>query len=93
MTDLSRKIGISLQPVFISKKLDEQLKPREAKPLMVNQQCVVYSFSCDLCDAGYVGYTARHLFQRIAEHKRQSSSISKHLSEAHGNIHGLPSNP
>ena len=49
---------------------------------IVNHQCVVYLFSCDLCDADYVGYTARHLHQRIAEHK--NSAIVKHLLEAHG---------
>ena len=38
-------------------------------------------FECDLCDADYVGYTAWHLLQGIAEHKY--SSISKHLLEAH----------
>ena len=30
---------------------------RENKPPLVNQQCVVYNFQCNLCDAGYVGYT------------------------------------
>ena len=34
------------------------------------------------CDADYVGYTARHLFQRVAEHK--NSAIGKHFHEAHG---------
>ena len=64
MRDLSHKIGTTLQPVFISKKLEQDLKPP-----IVNQQCVVYLFSCDLCNADYVGYTARHLHQRIAKHK------------------------
>ena len=82
MRDLSYKIGTTLQPVFISKKLEQDLKPKEIKPPIVNQQCVVYLFSCDLCDADYVGYTARHLHQRIAEHK--NSAIGKHLLEAHG---------
>jgi hypothetical protein len=41
-------------------------------------QCVVYLFKCSLCDADYVGYTTRHLHQRIAEHK--FSAIGKHLS-------------
>jgi len=35
----------------------------------------------DLCDAEYVGYTCRHLFQRIEEHKH--SAIGKHLRDAH----------
>ena len=41
----------------------------------------VYNFECDLWDADYVGYTARHLHQRINEHKY--SVIGKHL-EQHG---------
>ena len=42
---------------------------------------MVYKFECDLCDADYVGYTARHLHQRINEHKY--SAIGRHL-EKHG---------
>jgi len=53
----------------------------------VNQQRVVYSFLCDLCDADYVGYTVRHLHQRIVEHK--NSAIGKHLVEAHGQLGNL----
>ena len=34
-----------------------------------------------LCDAGYVGYTCRHLHQRIEEHK--GSAIGNHLREQH----------
>ena len=79
MRDLSHKIGPTLQPVFIRRKLEQDLKPR---PSIVNQQCVVYHFVCDLCDADYVGYTARHLFQRVAEHK--NSAIGMHFHEAHG---------
>ena len=82
MRDLSHKIGTTLQPVFISKKLEQDLKPKENKPPIVNQQCVVYSFSCDLCDTDYVGYTARHQHQRTVEHK--NSAIGKHFLEAHG---------
>ena len=52
------------------------------KPSIASQHCVVYKFACDLCDADYVGYTARHLHQRIAEHKY--SAIGKHLLEVHG---------
>ncbi|CAH3134638.1 unnamed protein product [Porites lobata] len=74
LRDLSHKIGPTLQLVFVSK---------EIKPSIVNKQCVVYQFSCDLCDADYVGYTARHLHQRIAEHK--NSAIGRHFLEAHGN--------
>ena len=81
MRDLSHKIGTTLQPVFTSRKLEQDLKPREIKPPIVNQQCVVYSFTCDLCDSDYVGFTARHPHQRIVEHKY--SAIGKHFSTAH----------
>ena len=90
LSDLSHKIGPTLQPVFVSKKLGQDLKPKEIKPLIVNQQCVVYIFSCDLCDADYVGYTTRHLHQRIAEHK--NSAIGRHFLEAHGNNNLLKEN-
>ena len=36
MRDLSHKIGPTLQPVFIGKKLEQDLKPKEAKPSIVN---------------------------------------------------------
>ena len=71
LRDLSNKVGHALQPVFVSKKLEQDLKPKEAKPTIVNQQCVVYRFVCDLCDADYV-----------AEHK--NSATGKHFHKAHG---------
>ena len=37
-----------------------------------------YSFQCDPCDAGYVGYTRLHLHNRAKGHKQQSSVIAKH---------------
>ena len=82
LLDLSNKIAITLQPIFVSKKLEQDLKPEEIKLSIVNQQCVGYKFAWDLCDADYIGYTGRHLHQRIAEHKY--SAIGKHLLEVHG---------
>ena len=81
LSDLSHKIGPTLQPVFVSKKLGQDLKAKEMKPSIVNKQCVVHHFSCDLCDADYVGYTARHLHQRIAEQKNSASSRQNLLKE------------
>ena len=61
----------------MSKKLEQDLKPR-----IVSQHCIVYKFACDLRGADYVGYTARHLHQRVAEHRY--SAICKHFLEEHG---------
>ena len=47
----------TVQPVFVSRKIDQDLKVRETKPQIVNQQRAVYRFQCDPCDADYVGYT------------------------------------
>ena len=66
LRDLSRKICVTLHPIFVSRKLEQDLKSKEIKPSIVNRQCVVYKFACDLCDADYVGHTARHRHQRIA---------------------------
>ena len=44
LRDLSHKIGPTLQPVFVSKKLGQDLRPKEIKPSIVNKQCIVYHF-------------------------------------------------
>ena len=83
--DLSRKINVDISPVYTSRiniKIKDEIRVREDKLPLVNQQGVVYHFQCDLCDAGYVGYTCRrHLYQRIEEHK--GSAIGNHLREQH----------
>ena len=84
MRDLSSKIGIDVQQIYTSKKLEQDLKLRGIKPRIVNQHSVVYCFKCDLCDSNYVGYKTRHLFQRIADHRY--SAIGRHLRDANGNI-------
>ena len=81
LSDLRNKIDHTLQPVFRSRKLGDDLKVQEPKPPVINQQCVVYNFVCDLYDADYVGYTSRHLHQRIDEHR--FSAIGKHLKNDH----------
>ena len=83
LSDLSRKVNIDVHPVFSSRKIKDELKPKEPKPPIVNQQNVVYFFECDLCDADYVGFTSRHLHQRVEEHKR--SVVGNHVREQHGN--------
>ena len=90
LKELNHKINnVTIQPIFTSRKLEQDLKPKEKKPDLVNQNCVVYIFKCDLCDADYVGMTTRHLHQRIVEHKQ--SSIGNHFREHHGSLLGLKS--
>lgn len=68
--------------ILSSQTVKKEIK--EIKPRIVNQHSVVYCFKCDLCDSNYVGYTTRHLFQHIADHRY--SAIGRHLRDAHGNI-------
>ena len=80
---LGVKIDVNVKPVFTSRRLSQTLSVKENKPPIVNTQCVVYLFQCDLCDANYVGYTARHLHQLISEHRY--STIGTHLETQHSN--------
>ena len=82
MQILSANIGVQIKPVFHTIRIGQILALKDKKPSIVNNQCVVYKFQCDMCDADYVGYTARHLHQRINEHKY--SAIGRHLGQ-----HGL----
>ena len=82
LKELSRKIRKDIHPEYTSGKIGAVIKLKESKSPIVNQQCVLYHFKCDLCDADYVGYTCRHLYQCIDEHKE--SVIGKHVRDQHG---------
>ena len=55
-------------------------KPSKSPLWLIN---TVWStnFLCPLCDAEYIGLTTRHLFQRIEEQCRSSSSICRYLQQ------------
>ena len=80
--DLSRKVGADIRPVYTSRKIKDEIKVKEENSPIVNQQWVVYQFECDLRNTDYVGYTCRHLHQRIEKHK--GSAIGIHFTEEHG---------
>ena len=65
LRSLSSNIGINAQPVFHSKPIQQILRPKGKQPDLVNNQCIVYHFKCDQCDADYVGFTTRHMHQHI----------------------------
>ena len=46
LRDLSNKIAVTFQPLFVSKKFDHR-----------SQHCVVYKFKRDVCDPDYFSYT------------------------------------
>ena len=65
----------------VSKKIKGHFKPKEHKPPIVNQQNIVYYYKCGLCNTDYVGFTSRHLHQRVEEHKR--ATIGYYVKEEH----------
>jgi len=71
-----------IRPVYTSRKIKDTIEVKQQKPSIVNQQSAVYYFKCDLCDVDYVGYSCRHLHQRIEEHK--GSAIGRHIKEQRG---------
>ena len=86
LKDFSIKLQTTIQPIFVSRKISQDLKECETKPQLVNQQCVVYQFKCNLhvCDTGsYVGYMRRHLYAHVDGHKSPSSSVCKHYDNDH----------
>ena len=84
INDLNSKINTYIEPIFTSKKIKDSIKQVEKKPKIINEQCVVYKFECDLCDASYVGYTCRHLHERVKEHK--NSAIGEHMKYEHSDV-------
>ena len=72
---------ISARCTQVERSWTKIIKGGEDKSPLVNQECVVYYFQCNLDDAGYVGYTYRRLHQRIEEHK--GSAIGNLLTEQH----------
>ena len=84
LKNLILKVHTTIQPVYVSRKTERELNMKETKPPIVNQQCVVHRFQCDLCDSGYVSYTHVDLHNRVKErHKEKSPAISRHYKTAH----------
>jgi len=63
--NLGTKFIQQLQAVFTNKKIADHLRVTEEKPLLISQQSVIYEFTCDLCNANYIGYTCHHLHQHV----------------------------
>ena len=84
LKELSIKLQTTIQPVFVSRKIGQDLRECETKPQLINQQCVVYLFKRNLYDTGsYVDYTRGHLYARVDGHKSTSSSVRKHYDNDH----------
>ena len=81
LKDLNLKVNTTIQPVFMSRKIERDQNVKATKPPIVNQQCDVCSF--DLCDAGYVGHTSGPSHNCVKGYKQQFSPIAKHYKTVH----------
>ena len=67
LTSLNKGLDVYISPVSVSSKVRDLIKP-SLTPVgpdkIVSQSKVVYNYRCS-CDMGYIGYTNRHLDQRI----------------------------
>ena len=79
---LNQRDKINIQAVFTSRKVKELVTQPETKEKQVSSSRVVYIYTCAACDMRYIGFTKRHLHQRVVEHRRVTSSIQKHCTEA-----------
>jgi len=46
LKDLGMLLNIDLCPVFISRKVGDDLKHKEIKPALINERSLVYKFEC-----------------------------------------------
>ena len=65
---------MTLLPIFVSKKLEQDFKPKEIQPSIVSQQSVLYKFACDLCDINALLNTSIQLSVNIWGARWQKSS-------------------
>ena len=79
--NLNDRLSVKIQPVFTSTKVYDLIRCSKPAPTdsIVSQSKVVYQYSCSW-EMSYIGFTNRHLHQRIAEHRRPTSAIHQHCS-------------
>ena len=76
-----KKLNAPCRVIMKTKKIKAVLPPlKSAIPKML-RSAVVYKIDCPGCDSSYVGYTSRHLQQRVREHFGKSGVIRKHMNE------------
>ena len=84
---LSLKVYTTIQPVFVSRKIGQELNVKEAKPPIVISSVLflVFNVTCVMQDS-YVGYIRGHLHTGVKGHKQQSSTIAKHYKNMQGTM-------
>ena len=92
MPNLSASINVYIKPVYQRKKIGQVLTQKEKKPAIVSNQCPVYKFQCDLCDADYVGYTTQRVHNTSANTNTRQSGSTAHRKARANEVCGLRTN-
>ena len=69
MNGVSFKIGFTVQPIFVSQKLEQVVKSKKEQLPIINQQCMVNLLSFHLGNVDYVG-TLPDIFINARSHTR-----------------------
>ena len=81
---ISRNFPVNVRIVYSTFKVKSYFNLKCYSPLYLSSN-VVYNFQCmsDSCTDSYIGYTKRHLYERVEEHtavhKQGQSEIKDHL--------------
>ena len=83
-TCVANNFPVKVRTVFSTFKVKSYFNLKCRSPSYLSSN-VVYSFECmsDSCTDNYIGFTTRHLFERVAEHtacnKQGQSEIKDHI--------------
>ena len=76
-----KKINAPCRVIMKTRKVNFFLPPlKPAVPKML-RSAVVYKIDCPGCDSSYVGFTSRHVQQRVCEHLGKSGVIRGHINQ------------
>ena len=79
---LVKKLSQSLDNcriILVTTKMSLLLPSLKGKLTPLSRSRVIYHINCPACDAGYVGYTTRHLKTRLMEHGRTNAPVADHF--------------
>ena len=76
-----RRLNAPCKVIMKTKKIKSVLPPLKPTVPKMLRSAVVYKIDCPGCDSGYVGFTSRHLQQRVREHIGKSGVVRKHIDE------------
>ena len=91
LKDLSLKVHTTVHPYFLPGRLNTISNCEKLSRRLWTNSALFTNLNA-LCDAGYVGFTRRHLHQRVEEPKNYSSSIGKHFRDKHSTAQKDPPN-